>query len=277
MELESDISNGLMTGFIDSNLSSLEKYHPKLLVNDHKREMKVLTSLINELRGCEEFYFSVAFITMSGVISLIETLKLLKKNNIRGKILTSQYQNFTQPDALKKLLEFENIELKIATDSNFHAKGYIFKKKDDYSFIIGSSNLTQSALSENKEWNLKLSSLENGLIMQNILKEFHYSFDNATKVTESWIKSYEAVYGSIKRAQDKVNEIIDNVVHLGRINPNKMQSDALEAIRILRSAGKGKALLISATGERVIIVTGCINVFKSRVSGTLAKYNSCIA
>lgn len=31
------------------------------------------------------------------------------------------------------------------------------------------------------------------------------------------------------------------------------------------------------TGERVIIVTGCINVFKSRVSGTLAKYNSCIA
>lgn len=31
------------------------------------------------------------------------------------------------------------------------------------------------------------------------------------------------------------------------------------------------------TGERVIIVMGAINVFKSRVSGTLAKYNSCIA
>lgn len=32
-----------------------------------------------------------------------------------------------------------------------------------------------------------------------------------------------------------------------------------------------------ATGERVIIVTGCINVLVSRVSGTLTKYNSCIA
>ena len=31
------------------------------------------------------------------------------------------------------------------------------------------------------------------------------------------------------------------------------------------------------TGERVIIVTGCINVLVSRVSGTLTKYNSCIA
>ena len=32
-----------------------------------------------------------------------------------------------------------------------------------------------------------------------------------------------------------------------------------------------------ATGERVIIVTGCINALVSRVSGTLTKYNSCIA
>ena len=31
------------------------------------------------------------------------------------------------------------------------------------------------------------------------------------------------------------------------------------------------------TGERVIIVTGCINALVSRVSGTLIKNNSCIA
>lgn len=35
--------------------------------------------------------------------------------------------------------------------------------------------------------------------------------------------------------------------------------------------------IIMETGERVIIVTGCINVLVSRVSGTLTKYNSCIA
>ena len=35
--------------------------------------------------------------------------------------------------------------------------------------------------------------------------------------------------------------------------------------------------LVFNTGERVIIVTGCINVLVSRVSGTLTKYNSCIA
>ena len=38
-----------------------------------------------------------------------------------------------------------------------------------------------------------------------------------------------------------------------------------------------KALLVMATGERVIIVTGCINALVSRVSGTFIKNNSCIA
>ena len=41
--------------------------------------------------------------------------------------------------------------------------------------------------------------------------------------------------------------------------------------------GKDRALLVCATGERVIIVTGCINALVSRVSGTFIKNNSCIA
>jgi hypothetical protein len=37
------------------------------------------------------------------------------------------------------------------------------------------------------------------------------------------------------------------------------------------------ALLYHATGERVIIVMGAKCVIRSRVSGTLVKYNSCTA
>jgi type III restriction enzyme len=45
----------------------------------------------------------------------------------------------------------------------------------------------------------------------------------------------------------------------------------------LRKNKQIHTLFHMATGERVIIVTGCINVLVSRVSGTLTKYNSCIA
>lgn len=244
MNLPEQLTAGYQTGFIDCNYTSLEKYHPKLIVNDHKRGMRVLTSLVNELQLCDEFYFSVAFISNSGVAALVSVLEELEKGGrVKGKILTSQYLNFTQPKALRRLLQFRNIELRIVTEGSFHAKGYIFKKNDQYSFIIGSSNLTQEALGSNKEWNIKLSSLENGLVMQNIRREFEYAFDNATIVDESWIQEYEKIYREIQSRQRAAN-----TVAIQRINPNDMQIDALRALQLLHNDGKRKALLISATG-----------------------------
>ncbi len=253
MAISERLEDGLRTGFIDCNLTSLERYHPKLLVNDHKRGMKVLTNIIDELHNCEEFYFSVAFITNSGVTSLINILSEMKERQIKGKIITSQYQNFTQPKALERLLAFENIELRIVTKGNFHGKGYIFKQSDSYSFIVGSSNLTQSALSKNKEWNLKLSSLENGLLMQNIMREFDQTFSAAESVDVRWLRDYTELYTRIRQTQSELRKKVQasasqgNVLNLTQITPNKMQREALTALASLRRDGKQKALLISAT------------------------------
>ena len=38
--------------------------------------------------------------------------------------------------------------------------------------IVGSSNLTQAALTKNKEWNIKISSLEEGSLTDVVLNEF---------------------------------------------------------------------------------------------------------
>ncbi len=255
MNVRDYLSAGLETGFIDLNLTSLEQYHPKLLVNDHKRGVKVLSSIIQELRTCEEFYFSVAFITNSGVASLINILKELDDGGkVKGKILTSQYQNFTDPRALKRLLQFKNIQLRIETENNFHAKGYIFKRSDRYSFIIGSSNMTQNALSLNKEWNVKFTSMPEGLIMQNILTEFNNSFQNATPVNEKFIEQYSKIYGGIKETFAKIEregglyEEGGKIIPLPQVLPNKMQVEAMSALEMLRKDGKDKALLVSATG-----------------------------
>ena len=97
------------------------------------------------------FFISVACVTTSGVATIINTLNELKERNIRGKVIVSQYLNFTQPEALRRLLQFSNIDLRIATNVDSHSKGYIFKKKSHYNLIIGSSNLTQNALAKNKE------------------------------------------------------------------------------------------------------------------------------
>lgn len=156
---------GLVNKLIDSNLALT----PKLVVNDYSKGSKVLSEIISELNKCEEFFISVAFITNSGILPLLETLKVLNKKGIKGKILTTDYLNFSEPKALKKLLEFPNIEIKLYSKENFHTKGYIFRYRDHYKLIVGSSNLTQTALTKNKEWNLKVSSLEEGELFQSLI------------------------------------------------------------------------------------------------------------
>lgn len=241
------LEQSLKTGFIDHKLPSDYSYLPHLIVNDKKECKKVLTTILHSLNKCEEFWFSVAFVTTNGVATLIETLINLEQKGIKGKILVSQYLNFTQPEALKRLMQFKNIELKIAIDNAFHSKGYLFKNKNVYDLIIGSSNLTATALCTNIEWNLKISATPESYIIQNAIKEFYSEFEKAVTVDKHFIENYEILY---KKQIDYSNLVKKELVLSNQkdIVPNSMQVEALQNIEYLRSQRKNKALLISATG-----------------------------
>ena len=238
-----ELINGLQTGFVDKLIVSQNDFVPKILLNDKVAGKKVLSSIINELNGCNEFWFSVAFVTSGGVASLKNTLEEIANRNIKGKILVSQYLNFTQPEALRQLLKFKNIELRISVNTNFHAKGYLFKKHDYYNLIIGSSNLTGDALSTNKELNIKTSATENSYIINKIKEEFNNDFINSVIVNDEYIKSYEELYKN-----SKFRTVYQKPDNGNVIKPNLMQNDALRNLVNIRANGKNKALLISATG-----------------------------
>lgn len=237
----------LVKGFINKEVESDHDFLPELLVNDSVKNTKVLTTIIHELENCDEFWFSVAFITTSGVASIINTLLELKTDKrIKGKIVTSRYLNFTQPLALERLLyNFPNIELRIVEQGDFHAKGYLFRKNNTYNLIIGSSNLTAAALSKNKEWNLKVTAKDNSYLMQMALKQFQYEFQNATIVTADWLLNYSVLYAQVKILNTRIEEVEEKTKE---IKPNLMQKEALENLKKLRQGGTDKALLISATG-----------------------------
>ena len=240
-EILKSAKKGLINSQENSNLALL----PKLLVNDYSKGNKVLNELISELNKCNEFYISVAFVTSSGIVPLIETLKSLEKRNIKGKILTTDYLNFSEPKALKKLLEFSNLELKLYSKENFHTKGYIFKFDDHYKMIVGSSNLTQTALTKNKEWNLKISSLEEGYLTENVLAEFNDLWNEADELTTDWIETYESIY---KKQREFTKKTKVPSLSQYKLKPNKMQVAAIQNLKKLRENGEDKGLLISATG-----------------------------
>lgn len=175
------LEQGLMTAFIDHSYMSNLAYKPQFISNDNKKGRKVLSSIEDELFGCDEFAISVAFITMGGITPLLQTLKELERKGIKGRILTTDYLSFSEPRALNLLAGLHNISLRMfctrQAREGFHTKGYIFRKDGMYRLIIGSSNMTQSALTTNREWNTKIISTEQGEYAKDILDEFESLWD----------------------------------------------------------------------------------------------------
>jgi len=200
------LNNGLETAFIDGNVVSDLAFRPQFLSNDYSQGRKVLTSIEDELLGCDRFYISVAFITLSGIEPLLQTLKELEQKGIPGQILTTDYLNFSQPKALRKLNELSNIELRMyrteGSNTGFHTKGYIFQNDGLFRIIIGSSNLTANALAVNREWNTKIVSTEQGEYSQQVLKEFEcfWNSDKA-KAFDDFIEAYTLEYQATKDQQ----------------------------------------------------------------------------
>jgi superfamily II DNA or RNA helicase/HKD family nuclease/SOS-response transcriptional repressor LexA len=240
-------NSSLQTGYVDKKILSNIAYQPELLVNQKNPSKKVLSSILQELENCNQFYISVAFVTTSGVATIINKLKELENREIKGEILVSQYLNFTQPEALKRLTQFKNVDLRIATTGNAHAKGYIFRNKEHYNLIVGSSNLTAQALSTNREWNIKVSALDESGIVEKVLNEFKSDFEKATPVTPNFILSYEEIYQ--KQFLLNKNNNFESIIEAQTIiTPNAMQIEALRNLQNLREDKKNKALIISATG-----------------------------
>lgn len=205
----------LQTGFISKTHHSVNELAPTLLVNDYHKERKILSSLVDELSTCQAFDFSVAFINNEGLAAIKQTLdeiaqysKKYPEKAIKGRILTTNYLNFTQPSALKELMQFPNIEIRAYTKGGFHPKGYIFKQSNYYSMIIGSANLTSSALTMNQEWSVKFLSCTDGQIVYTVQEEFERVWKEADVVNAQWLDNYSNKYEEKKLTLKLVNKQI---------------------------------------------------------------------
>ncbi|MBQ7431877.1 MAG: DEAD/DEAH box helicase [Lachnospiraceae bacterium] len=242
------LMDAVYTGLIDASCLSEEALRPKLLYNDVHQGNTVLSGIEQELQHCDRFWFSVAFVTRSGLIVLKNLFRELaeKQPSVKGRILTGDYQHFNEPKALRELLEFPNLEVRVFTEEDFHTKGYFFEKDSVCTLIVGSSNLTQNALKANKEWNLKVNSLEQGELVQRTNGEFQAMWNRSQVLTEEWItETYEPLYREARnlRSRGKVERI-----RTYTLQPNLMQREAMKALANLRAQEKERALLISATG-----------------------------
>ncbi len=159
---------------------------------------------------------------------------------------------FSEPEALQMLSQLSNIQIRmyqVEDGPGFHTKGYIFQKDGLLRILIGSSNLTQSAITVNHEWNTKIVSTEQGEFAQQIRKEFDDLWEsNRTLPFADFIEEYQKRYEIARKQREVAKQ--NNVISLPAytLRPNSMQLGFIQRLTDLLSNGAKKGLLISATG-----------------------------
>ncbi|WP_211204890.1 DEAD/DEAH box helicase family protein [Alloscardovia criceti] len=247
-EFEYSLLESLQYGFINSRLHPDNAYSPRVLINNPDENRMVLSDIDEELRKCEAFYFSVAFVTQSGINLIKAQLFDLALRGGKGKIIISPYLDFNDPLALYDLLKLKNVEVRMSpAELQLHAKYYMFEHNEQRVIISGSSNLTATALKKNYEWNIKLTSTENGDITYRTNEEFKRVWDMSEPLTEAIIKAYASQRSSIARKAFSPQHDMSHADD-AEITPNAMQIKALANLKAVRTSGAQKALVISSTG-----------------------------
>lgn len=231
-------------GYLNRSLAAPKQHHPKLVLNGP--ETTVGQALKYELGRANSFTFSVAFISAGGLALLKQAL--IDFNGV-GRIITSNYLGFNSPNAFRELLALRDlgIDVRRHTDGAFHPKGYIFQTPDAITGILGSSNITETALSANNEWNIRVTATTESDLAEQFTNLLDSEIERTVELTSDWVTEYEQDwepprYPSEPRTRAKSINSPEEIV------PNAMQSEALSSIRALRESGATRGLVISATG-----------------------------
>lgn len=210
----------------------------KLLLNNDNKN--IWSSLKEELKTATSFTWAVAFISENMLTPFKVIMEDLAKKGVKGTIITGSYLNFNSPKVFEELQKIPNLTVKVTPENGFHAKGYLFNHHEGQVAIIGSANFTRNALLKNYEWSVKVNSLENQELIQQLNQELMELEKNALPLTTTWLKEYTKNWQPIKKVPfHKSNS---------KIQPNLMQIEALKNLEELVKQEAKKALVVSATG-----------------------------
>lgn len=268
-----DLALDVQFGYLNPEVAGPRRFNPRVVLNSDSSS--VLRAIREELPRCNEFLFSVAFVSPRAIALLKQELIEFQG---RGSIVTSDYLSFNSPAAFAELLNLRQlgIDVRIHPAKAFHPKGYLFRRPDSITAMMGSSNFTHTALVTNHEWNLKVTAAASSDLGQQLTTLMHRHIAESMPLNQAWIDAYASTYAppttrppraadpALPPATTESLPTIDVQPTLDippretsqapvpapqpEIEPNAMQQVALMQLEAVRAQGNRRAIVISATG-----------------------------
>lgn len=222
-------------------------------------------SLISEIASSDDISMIISFIMWSGVRLLLPTLKEAAERGARIRVLTTTYMGATQARALDALVNI-GAEVRVNFDSQgtrLHAKGWLFERATGLSTAyVGSSNMSQAAMSIGQEWNVRMSVVET----PHLLQKFHAVFSSFWNNPGNGFHPYDPVrrpqdrerlLTALSRAAGSSGQLPLNTDEIlpYDIDPLPFQKTMLEDLDREREIfGRNRNLVVAATGTGKTLV-----------------------
>lgn len=227
------------------------------LFTGSKSEPSLNEELKKEIFSADEIYMLVSFIRWSGLRTILEELKMFTESGKKLKVITTSYMGATQAKAIEELAKLKNTEIKICYDTKgtrLHAKAYLFKRNTGFTTAyVGSSNMSNVAMTSGLEWNVKLSEKESFDIINKISATFETYWNNT--VFEDYDNSKEnknKLYNALNKSKTNENDMSFEF----DIKPYAYQKEILENLQAERKFFKrNKNLVVAATGVGKTVIS----------------------